>query len=321
MSVFQSPFSKDAFEPHFFRHRAEFFEGWYYKLVYPDGKRFLICIFGFTVGQSRERFPFVQIFDSVSKQSVHFDFPADSFQFNQKTKTGMIQGNSFSKNKLIIEVANDQFSLSLHVDFQISTGTKSHVNSMGPARWFLGLECYHAVISMQPRWSGQIDLNGEKIQITNGKAYIEKNWGRHFPAAYTWIHCNQFSELNTSLVGLSGKLPWFFGKHGFFFQVYAASKKYRFWNGNLSIIRMTSAEEKSMLIELKNWKYVLSIQVSAPISTFQLRAPRKGEMFDFVEEHHVEIQEIRLTSRRNPKTEILLDSSKLALFERKEAEK
>jgi hypothetical protein len=320
MRVFQSPFSKDAFEPHFFKHRTAFFEGWYYKMVYPDGKRFLICIFGFTVGQSRERFPFVQIYDSVSKQSTHFDFPANSFQFNKKTKTGTIHGNSFSKNKLVLELANDEFSLSLNVDFQNSKTKKSHVNSMGPARWFLGLECYHAVISMQPHWSGQIELKGEQIKITNGKAYIEKNWGRHFPSSYVWIHCNQFSDLNTSLVGLSGKLPWFFGKHGFFFQVYAASKKYRFWNGNLSTIRMTSASEKSILIELKNWKYMLSIQLSAPITTFQLRAPKSGKMLDYVAEHHVEIQEIRLTSRRNPKKKILLDSSKLALFEWKETE-
>lgn len=320
MSVFRSPFSKDAFEPHFFKHRTEFFEGWYYKMVYPDGNRFLICIFGFTVGQSRERFPFVQIYDSVSKLSTHFDFPSDSFHFNKKTKTGTIDRNSFSKNKIVLELANDQFSLSLNVDFQTSKAKKSHVNSMGPARWFLGLECYHAVISTHPAWSGQIEMNGQKIQITEGKAYIEKNWGKHFPAAYTWIHCNQFSNLYTSLIGLSGELPWFFRKQGFFFQVFTSSKNYRFWNGNLSTIRMIATGEKSLMIELKNWKYVLSIQISAPITSFQLRAPKSGKMLDYVAEHHVEIQEIRLTSRRNPKKKILLDSSKLALFEWKETE-
>ncbi|MEZ4893124.1 MAG: tocopherol cyclase family protein [Saprospiraceae bacterium] len=37
-----------------------------------------------------------------------------------------------------------------------------------------------------------LTINGEELDFTGGKGYMEKDWGRSFPSAYFWMQTNHF---------------------------------------------------------------------------------------------------------------------------------
>ena len=43
------------------------------------------------------------------------------------------------------------------------------------------MECYHGIVSMDHTVNGLIEINNEKIDFSEGRGYIEKDWGRSFP--------------------------------------------------------------------------------------------------------------------------------------------
>ena len=60
---------------------------------------------------------------------------------------------------------------------------------MGPFRFFAGMQCSHGVISMGHSLRGTLELNGERLDFSNGIGYIETDRGRSFPSAYLWTQC------------------------------------------------------------------------------------------------------------------------------------
>ncbi len=49
------------------------------------------------------------------------------------------------------------------------------------------MECYHGVVSMYHLLSGHLEINGDKVDFSGGKGYIEKDWGRSMPSDWIWI--------------------------------------------------------------------------------------------------------------------------------------
>ena len=60
---------------------------------------------------------------------------------------------------------------------------------MGPFRFFSGMQCSHGVISMGHSLEGTLELNGERLDFSNGTGYIETDRGCSFPSAYLWTQC------------------------------------------------------------------------------------------------------------------------------------
>lgn len=57
---------------------------------------------------------------------------------------------------------------------------------MGPFRFLPGMECSHGVISMGHALEGSLRLNGQALNFSGGRGYIETDRGRSFPSAYLW---------------------------------------------------------------------------------------------------------------------------------------
>lgn len=60
---------------------------------------------------------------------------------------------------------------------------------MGPFRYVPFLECRHMVYSMEHPVSGKIRLNGEVLDFSQGKGYLEGDRGHSFPRGYAWTQC------------------------------------------------------------------------------------------------------------------------------------
>ena len=82
--------------------------------------------------------------------------------------------------------------------------------SPGVMGWYAFLpfmECFHGVLSLDHRISGQLKTDNETISFDEGRGYIEKDWGRSFPEAYIWMQCNHFDE-DLSLMLSVARIPW-----------------------------------------------------------------------------------------------------------------
>jgi hypothetical protein len=79
---------------------------------------------------------------------------------------------------------------------------------MGWYGWVPFMECYHGVLSMDHVLQGAFDVDGERIDWTGGRGYIEKDWGRSFPLAWIWLQTNHFSRPATSLTASVAIIPW-----------------------------------------------------------------------------------------------------------------
>ena len=69
-------------------------------------------------------------------------------------------------------------------------------NIMGSFFYIPCMECNHAILSMQNRTQGLLDVNNNKINFNDSIGYIEKDCGRSFPKSYIWCQGNCFQKTN-----------------------------------------------------------------------------------------------------------------------------
>jgi tocopherol cyclase len=70
------------------------------------------------------------------------------------------------------------------------------------------MECYHGVVSLDHGIEGRLVVNDQPIDLTRGRGYIEKDWGRSFPSAWIWFQSNHFEQPGTSLTASVAIIPW-----------------------------------------------------------------------------------------------------------------
>jgi hypothetical protein len=54
---------------------------------------------------------------------------------------------------------------------------------------------------------GALTLDGETIDFSDGRGYIEKDWGRSFPEAWVWMQTNHFDQPGISLTASIAIIP------------------------------------------------------------------------------------------------------------------
>ena len=84
---------------------------------------------------------------------------------------------------------------------------------------------------------GKLTLNGQSIDLNEGKGYIEKDWGTSFPEAWIWIQSNNFTNSETSFSFSLAKIPWL-GRFfmGFISFLYLNGRFFLFSTYNNSVI-------------------------------------------------------------------------------------
>jgi len=267
---------------HGFTAKPPYFEGWYYKLVSADeDTRFAIIPGVYLSPDPTKSHSFVQVFDSQADLVNFHRYPLDAFKASNDAFEVKIDQNTFTANKI---------SLSIDDDLEQVKGTLSFSNlspwpvrflspgAMGWFSWVPFMECYHGVVSMNHGISGQLIRDGHTIDFSNGRGYIEKDWGKQFPSAWIWGHSNHFTEPGISLMMSVALIPWLgwtFG--GFIVGLLHDGVIHRFATYNNSRIDSLEVKGDNLDLILHNKTHRLTIHASKKKGVI-LQAPTTKEM-------------------------------------------
>ena len=194
-----------------------------------------------------------------------------------------IGNNFFSSSKMTLELPNIQGE----VNFDNLTPWSSSLLSpgiMGPFSFVPFMECYHGILSMNHCITGEVVFNDESISFSQGKGYMEKDWGHSFPEAYIWMQSNHFSQPGTSVKASIAMIPWltssFIGHIG---GLLFEGKLYVFTTNNVSRRKKCKVMEDKVEIIIENGKFRLSLWAKRNNVT-ELAAPIAGFMDARIEE-------------------------------------
>lgn len=194
--------------------KPPFFEGWYFKLVSADESKKIAIIPGVILGQDEHSF--LQVLDGVDGTTYYIQFPYTSFRADVRRFAIEIGENRFNGSELSLALDNPQCQL----NGQIQLGplnpwpvTLLSPGIMGWYAWVPRMECYHGVLSFSHSLEGTLTLNGKVMDFSGGHGYIEKDWGKSFPAAWVWFQSNHFTGASACITASVAIIPWI--KHAF----------------------------------------------------------------------------------------------------------
>jgi len=189
--------------------KPPFFEGWYFKLVNADEAQRYAIIPGVFLGDNAHAF--IQILNGNSAQSTYHRFDSSDFWASQESFEVRIGKNYFSDASIELNINDDLHQISGDLRFEGITPWPVSIASPGIMGWYAWvpkMECYHGVLSFDHKIRGRLQINGETVDFSGGRGYIEKDWGQSFPAGYVWFQSNHFEKLGTSLTASIAVIPW-----------------------------------------------------------------------------------------------------------------
>ena len=187
--------------------KRNYFEGWYYKIISGNGEKAYAFIPGIAMDTTGNKHAFIQVLDGKQKTSAYHRFDIKEFKPSAKKLLVQLNKNSFSENHLQLDLPGIKGELT----FSGSVPWPKPFYSpgiMGPYAFAPFMECYHGIVSMDHSINGELLIDNEKINFTDGRGYIEKDWGRSFPSSYFWMQSNHFSRPGISFKCSVAKIPW-----------------------------------------------------------------------------------------------------------------
>jgi len=279
----------------------KYFEGWYFKVVNAPEKKAFAFIPGISMNESGEKLAFIQVLDGRKKTAEFIPFEASEFKPSEKDFEVTVGRNFFSTGQMTLDLPSVIGDLSF-------TGTKGWPNPwyapgiMGPYTFAPFMECNHGIVSMDHSISGSLVINGEEIDFTDGRGYIEKDWGHSFPSAYIWMQSNHFSTPGTSFKASVARIPWLTGNFTGLISGFLHENRLHsfteYGGGKLTGLKKT---DSGIELEFRNRNHILNVSAPAGMAT-PLAAPVKGMMGGRIEESMTSVITITLTETDSGRT-------------------
>ncbi|NDJ33390.1 MAG: hypothetical protein GYB64_01850 [Chloroflexi bacterium] len=195
--------------------RGTYFEGWYFKMVDPTTQHKLAVIPGVYRHKDRELdHAFIQTLNGTTGQSAYHRFPVEAFSAERGDLNVRIGANRFRADCVHLELETIQGELTFR-GLKPWPVTALSPGVMGPFAFVPGMQCYHGVAGFDHAINGCLTWNGQLVDFTGGRGYIEKDWGRAFPRAYVWMQSNHYEREDISLMCSVATIPfagtWFRG--------------------------------------------------------------------------------------------------------------
>lgn len=228
---FRSTFHPAAYHGH--GKEPPFFEGWYYKLVdTTGGHRYAVIPGIFLSDDPQQRHAFVQVLDGATGEATYHRYPADEFWAAEGELDLRIGPNRFTAERLMLDIDAPDRIVRGQLHFKGLNPWPVTIASPGIMGWYAWvpfMETYHGVVSLDHEIRGALTIDGRMIDWTGGRGYIEKDWGRSFPAAWIWFQTNHFEQVGTSLTASVAIIPWLRGSFpGFIVGLWHEQALYRF---------------------------------------------------------------------------------------------
>ena len=228
-----------------------YFEGWYFKVVNASETRAFAFIPGIAMEESGESHAFVQLLDGKKKIAKYFTYDAASFIPSDRKFELSIENNYFSAGGIRLDLPGVKGSL----DFSGVVPWPNRWYSpgiMGPYTFVPFMECNHGIVSMDHSLTGSLTVNGEVIDFTGGRGFIEKDWGHSFPSAYIWMQSNHFSRPGISFKASVARIPWVTGNFtGFIAGLWLEGRLYRFTEYNRTRLSRLAVTGSTVELEFR----------------------------------------------------------------------
>ncbi len=260
--------------------KKNYFEGWYFKHVSKD----LEHVYSFIPGVSltgNNPHSFIQIINGITGKTDYLTYSLKEFSWDKKSFAVRVGKSVFTGSHIDLNIDKDGIQVKGRLAYRNSVKYPKRLFSPGIMGWYSFIpfmECKHGIVSVNHDIEGEIEINGNSVDFSQGKGYIEKDWGTSFPEAWIWMQANNFADHNTSFNFSVAKIPWM-GKFfvGFIAFLYVNKKFYLFSSYNNSKMISLNHSVDSVDITLENHSSILKIK--AVKNTFgELIAPVSGDM-------------------------------------------
>lgn len=285
LSYFQGIAHPEAF--HGQGKTKNFFEGWYIKLVSKDQNQRWAVIPGIFRGLKDSELDeaFIQVLDGKTGRSWYHKFPINEFKASRDAFDVQIGKNHFSKNEIVLDLPQLKGKISITSELDPWPVSFASPGIMGWYGLVPFMECFHGIVSFGHSLDGTLSVEGKKASFKAGRGYIEKDWGRNFPAGYIWLHSNHFElDPELSLVASAAIIPWL-GKpfRGFIMGLRHSGKLFSWttYNGSKEQeLEITDSEIKWRVSGKSGTLELCAQRVRGGL----LHAPLRGQMHQRVEE-------------------------------------
>lgn len=264
---------------HGLNKKPPFFEGWYYKMVSADESQKIAIIPG--IIQGKDAHAFIQVLDGVDGTTAYPEFPLSDFRADNDHFAVDIAGNLFNDSHL--HLALKQPECQLIGDIQLGPLNPWPVTWLSPGimgwyAWVPRIECYHGVLSFSHSLKGKLTFNDKVMDFSGGRGYIEKDWGKSFPAAWIWLQSNHFAGIDACITASVAIIPWLGHTfRGFIVGLWLDGKLHRFATYSGSRIESLEIHDDHVNWVLRNRQSRLFIKAYRVEGGF-LRGPTRQDM-------------------------------------------
>lgn len=189
-----------------------FFEGWYIKLVSADrAQRWAVIpgVFRGLAGDEGRDEAFVQVLDGLSGRSWYHRFDVGDFRASDDRFEVSVGGNRFAPDGVTLDLPQLRGRIDYTSPLEPWPVTLREPGIMGWYGLVPFLECFHGVVSFGHGLAGSLEVEGTPRAFDGGRGYIEKDWGKAFPAGYVWLASNHIdTEPDASLIASVAIIPW-----------------------------------------------------------------------------------------------------------------
>ncbi|MCX5779916.1 MAG: tocopherol cyclase family protein [Firmicutes bacterium] len=276
-----------------------YFEGWYYKLISADYKHIYAVIPGIALGPSpADAQAFIQVINGQTGRAYFFKYPFSDFTYDQRRFAIAIGGSSFSQEAISLNLATSGLQISGELNFHdIIPFPKTFINPgiMGPYSFVPFMECYHCIVNVNHKISGELRINGHMADFSSGEGYLEKDYGKSFPREWIWIQANHFDGQQACFMFSLARIPWLGSSFiGLICFLLIGSQIYRFATYNGAKLDRISLQDKVLQATIVKKDQVLVFKATGSPGGF-LQAPKNGLMTREIEESITTRVEVMLT--------------------------
>ena len=258
------------------------FEGWYFKLVDAPEANAIAVIPGVSFGPNEvESHCFVQVLDGRTRQPYYFSFSLDAFNSDDKQFCVCIQDNEFRMDGIELQLKDDKHEVTGSLQFGESIPWpvgRFTPGAMGPFRFIPRMQCLHGILSFDHAIQGTLTIDNREIDFSDGRGYIEKDWGQEFPSAWIWMQSNHFEDLGVSFTSSIANIPWLNRSFtGFLIGLLYDGTVYRFTTYSRAKLSTPMVSEDAVTFTVHDKKYLIEVHAQrAPGAS--LRSPVEGLM-------------------------------------------
>ncbi len=268
--------------------RSPFFEGWFIKLVDAFERHRLAVIPGISLCRdAAQSHAFVQVLQGGSGRTLYSRYPLGQCRAEEKRFDLTIGPNRFTSQEVKLDLEEQGWRITGRLTFSdpvIWPKTWRAPGVMGWYAWVPFMQCYHGVLSLDHTIHGVLNMQGERIDLTGGRGYMEKDWGCSFPSAYIWMQSNHFEKPGTSFTASIALIPWLRRSFiGFLIGVHHEQQLYTFATYTGAVIEKLAVDDDEIIFIIRSSEYRLTVQAFHAL-TGSLQAPAAAGMTNRIAE-------------------------------------